>query len=102
MLYAHLRSGRGLDEPSRFGFIVSKAVGNAVTRNLVKRRLRAVTAGSLADVGAGYDVVMRALPQSARASWSELAADARTALGTATRTAAGGPSNDKRKVNRNG
>lgn len=102
VLYALLRSNQGLGEPSRFGFIVSKSVGNAVTRNLVKRRLRAVVAGSLVDLGAGYDVVVRALPHSADASWSELAADMRTALGTATRTAAAGPSNHKRKVNRNG
>lgn len=102
VLYAVLRSGQGLGEPSRFGFIVSKSVGNAVTRNLVKRRLRAVAAGSLADLGAGYDVVVRALPHSAGTSWSELASEARTALGTAMRTAAAGPSNHKRKVNRNG
>lgn len=99
MLYAHLRAGHGVREPSRFGFIVSKAVGNAVARNLVKRRLRAVAAESLERVGDGYDVVVRALPQSAGASWLELAGDTRAALGTATRT---GASNDKRKVIRNG
>ncbi|MDD0859657.1 ribonuclease P protein component [Arthrobacter alpinus] len=29
-------------EPSQIGFIVAKTVGNAVTRNLVKRRLREI------------------------------------------------------------
>ena len=33
--------------PSRFGFIVSKQVGSAVTRNTVRRRLKAISAGPL-------------------------------------------------------
>ncbi len=32
--------------PSRAGFVVSKAVGNAVTRNRVKRRLRHLAAAT--------------------------------------------------------
>lgn len=49
---------------SRAGFIVSKAVGKAVTRNRVKRQLRHVAAAALASAGAGVDVVVRALPSA--------------------------------------
>jgi ribonuclease P protein component len=63
---------RPTDEPSRFGFIVSKAVGNSVTRNLVTRRLRAVGREALAVHPTGNDVIVRALPGSPEASWSTL------------------------------
>jgi ribonuclease P protein component len=70
----------GADEPSRIGFIVSKSVGNAVARNLVKRRLREAGAISLREYGAGFAIVVRALPASATASWQELLADYNAAL----------------------
>lgn len=65
------------DDP-RAGFIVSKAVGNAVTRNAVKRRLRAIVT-ELFDRDFGIeiadgsvDLVVRALPASASANFDEL------------------------------
>lgn len=51
--------------PSRAGFVVSKAVGNAVTRNRVKRRLRHLAAASLHESPVPVDVVVRALPPAA-------------------------------------
>lgn len=48
--------------PSRAGFVVSKAVGNAVARNRVKRRLRHLVAVRLAEAPFELDVVVRALP----------------------------------------
>jgi ribonuclease P protein component len=95
VLYARSRTLDEAGEPTRFGFIVSKAVGNAVTRNLVKRRLREVAGQSLADPsfvvrGTGFDVVVRALPHAAGASWAELSAETRAALESACRKAAGG------------
>jgi ribonuclease P protein component len=60
---------------ARFGFIVSKAVGNAVTRNTVRRRLKAVCAEALPEVDDGADVVIRAMPSSATASFPELRAE---------------------------
>lgn len=71
--------------PSRFGFIVSKAVGNAVTRNLVKRRLREASAEALRDRPAGIDVVVRALPAAASADWASLRSDYASALRGAMR-----------------
>lgn len=68
------------DEPSRFGFIVSKAVGNAVTRNLVKRRLREAAALALKTQGTGLAVVVRALPAAASADWEQLLGDFNAAL----------------------
>lgn len=44
------------DGPPRFGFVTGKVVGNAVTRNRVKRRLRAIARDlTLPD---GLDVVI--------------------------------------------
>lgn len=59
-------------QPLRFGFIVSRAVGGAVERNRLRRRMRAV-GRELVDRGrAGEDVVIRALPGSAELGWPEL------------------------------
>ena len=58
--------------PPRVGFVVSKAVGNAVVRNRTKRRLRASVATRLTGIPAGLDVVVRANPAAAVASWDEL------------------------------
>jgi ribonuclease P protein component len=55
------------DATCRAGFVVSKAVGGAVTRNRVKRRLRHMVAAQLADQTKGVDVVVRALPAAATA-----------------------------------
>ncbi|MBN9216177.1 MULTISPECIES: ribonuclease P protein component [unclassified Microbacterium] len=60
------------DRPPRFGFIVSKQVGTAVTRNTVRRRLKAVCAEVLPHVRPGADVVIRALPSAASADFAEL------------------------------
>jgi len=52
---------------------VSKAVGNSVVRNRVKRRLRHQVAPHLAGLPAGTSVVLRALPAAASYSSGELA-----------------------------
>ena len=50
---------RGDAAPPRFGFTVSKKVGNAVERNRVRRRLREVVRLSAALPGeAGHDYVL--------------------------------------------
>ncbi|TLM82562.1 ribonuclease P protein component [Pseudarthrobacter sp. NamE5] len=79
------------DEPSRIGFIVSKSVGNAVVRNLVKRRLREAGAASLREYGTGFAIVVRALPASASASWDQLLSDYNAALESTITRLAGRP-----------
>ena len=79
------------DEPSRIGFIVSKGVGNAVVRNLVKRRLREAGAASLREYGTGFAIVVRALPASASASWDQLLSDYNAALESTMARLAGRP-----------
>ena len=64
----------------RFGFVVGRSVGNAVHRNRVKRRLRAIARELLPSVAAGTAVVVRALPPSAARSFDDLSADLRLAL----------------------
>ena len=66
--------------PVRFGFIVSKAVGGAVVRNTVRRRLKAVCREELPRVAPGHEIVVRALPASAQASWITLQSEIRRAV----------------------
>jgi ribonuclease P protein component len=79
-LAVYYRLERAETDPARFGFIVSRAVGGAVERNLLRRRMRAV-GRELVDAGAsGMDVVVRALPGSAQHGWASLSADMHDAL----------------------
>ena len=77
LLVVHARRADALrtdahDDVSRVGLVVSKAVGNAVVRTRVKRRLRAQMALLLPSLPAGTDVVIRANPAAARATSQEL------------------------------
>lgn len=67
MLYA---KGRGV----QVGFSVSKKVGNAVTRNRIKRRLRACFRPYLGDVKNGLYVIV-ARPSAAEATFQSLQRD---------------------------
>lgn len=66
--------------PARAGFVVSKAVGPAVTRNRVKRRLRHLVAARLDRLPEGSVLVIRALPAAATATYGGLAGDLDSAL----------------------
>lgn len=68
-------------ESARFGFIVAKSVGNAVTRNRVRRRLKSIAERQLAAGFTGADVVFRALPASANATFLQLEEEVVRALG---------------------
>ncbi|HMH35854.1 MAG TPA: ribonuclease P protein component [Streptosporangiaceae bacterium] len=66
---------RHRQESARVGFVVSRAVGPAVTRNRVKRRLRALMRGYLQSLPDGSLLVVRANAAAAHASHPDLAAD---------------------------
>ena len=68
------------DAETRFGFIVSKVVGNAVKRNVVKRRLREIGAEFIDSVPTGYIVVIRPVAGAADLTWSELHAEVAPAI----------------------
>ncbi|KQP63676.1 MULTISPECIES: ribonuclease P protein component [unclassified Nocardioides] len=61
--------------PARVGFVVSKAVGNAVARNSVKRRLRHLAREQLDTLPGAAVLVVRALPAAAGAPSAELRSD---------------------------
>ncbi|GAB2739816.1 hypothetical protein GCM10027174_11430 [Salinifilum aidingensis] len=66
--------------PARVGFVVSRAVGNAVVRHRVTRRLRHLMRNRLPSLPAGTLVVVRALKPAADASSAELGTDLDAAL----------------------
>lgn len=55
------------------GFVVSRGVGNAVTRTSVKRRLRHLVAARLGELEPGTRLVVRAQPRAAGATSDVLA-----------------------------
>lgn len=67
-------------DPPRFGFIVSRQVGSAVTRNTIRRRLKAVCAEALPSIRGGASIVIRALPSAATADYATLRADVERCL----------------------
>ncbi|WP_067880965.1 ribonuclease P protein component [Agromyces aureus] len=76
---SYVRS-REATSDARFGFIVSKKVGSAVRRNRIRRRLKAVSREALLAGASDVDVVVRALPGAADASWPELRSEVLHAL----------------------
>jgi ribonuclease P protein component len=87
-----LATGTGLvpeDASPKVGFVVSRAVGSAVVRNRVKRRLRELMRRQLASLPGGCLLVVRAHPAAAGASQAELAADLDLVLGRLMRRQVG-------------
>ncbi|KTE78557.1 ribonuclease P protein component [Sphingopyxis sp. A083] len=77
--------GDGDDAPG-IGFTVSKKVGNAVTRNRMKRRFRALARAALAARGiAGADHVMIGRPGGNDIAFAELGEHLDSALQRAAR-----------------
>ena len=74
----------GGDAP-RVGFVVSKKIGNAVVRNRVTRRLRAIVRPLLDRLPAGAAFVVRALPGIQAQRFDELDEQVAAALDSAAR-----------------
>ena len=83
-----LRAGEEAQSP-RVGFVVSKAVGNAVVRNKVRRRLRSVLRDYLPGLPGGSLLVVRAHPQAAAARQADLAAELDLVMSTLMRRQVG-------------
>jgi ribonuclease P protein component len=77
------------DAEPKVGFVVSRAVGSAVVRNRVKRRLRELMRRRIAWLPEGCLLVLRAQPAAAGARQAELAADLDLVLGRLLRRQVG-------------
>ena len=78
-LVVHLSAGADPGLP-QVGFVVNRAVGGAVVRNRVRRRLRHLMRARLVTLPAGTRVVIRANPAADGRSSTQLAADLDRAL----------------------
>lgn len=74
------------DMPTRVGFSVSKRVGNAVTRNRVRRRLREAVRHVLTDLPPGWDMILVARSAAAATDYATLNAAVRELLARARLT----------------
>ena len=83
--HGEVRSG----DPAKVGFIVSRAVGSAVVRNRVKRRLRELMRRRLASLPEGCLLVLRAHPAAAGARQADLTADLDLVIGRLLRRQVG-------------
>ena len=94
VVHLHVPAVDGVADPAdaaaRAGFVVSRAVGGAVVRHRVTRRLRHLVRDRLAELPAGARLVVRALPAAAAAPSSVLARDLDSALRAAGRRLPGG------------
>ena len=73
-----LRSLRTERPETRVGLSTPRALGGAVQRNRVRRRLRELMRERIETIGAGWDLLLIARPEAALASHAEL----RAALGS--------------------
>jgi ribonuclease P protein component len=89
LVSGHLLVRPDTAEPARIGFVVSEAVGSAVVRNTVRRRLRHLARGYLRLLPGGSLLVVRAAPRAAAACQADLAADLDLVIGALLRRQGG-------------
>jgi ribonuclease P protein component len=89
LVSGHLLIRPESDDPARVGLVVSRAVGPAVVRNRVKRRLRHLAGRYLGSLPGGSLLVLRAAPRAAVACQADLAADLDLVIGALLRRQVG-------------
>ncbi len=62
-------------ENVRYGLTASRKVGNAVTRNRARRRLRALAREIMPQASCGHDYVLIARPSTPTCAWADLQND---------------------------
>ena len=60
---------------SRFGFSIKKALGGAVVRNRIRRRVREIVRCHRAEIPSGWDIVIHPKSTVARTAFVALTAD---------------------------
>ncbi len=75
----------GVSAGRRLGLVVSRKVGNAVCRNLVKRRLRAIFRQLPSTLGENQDIVVIARPLIRESGYAELQSSVTTAMASMVR-----------------
>ena len=65
----------------RLGLSVSRKVGNAVTRNAVRRRLKEVFHSCISEISGSLDLVVSARPAASAATFEELKGEFSKSLG---------------------
>ena len=70
-----LRAVAGEDKGFRAGFITSRAIGHAVVRNRVRRRLREIVRKHQSEIVEGVWIVTIARMSAAKARYAELEAE---------------------------
>ena len=75
----------GEDRDARAGFVVSGKIGGSVQRHRLTRQLRPLIRPRLAELPAGTDLVVRALPAAIGAASRDLDEDLQQGIETALR-----------------
>jgi ribonuclease P protein component len=60
---------------TRFGFSIKKALGNAVVRNRIRRRVREIVRCHRWEIASGWDIVIHPKSKVARAEFAALTAE---------------------------
>lgn len=81
LIEARERAANSTADAARFGFTVTKKLGNAVTRNRIRRRLKAaVAAAAPGKIAAHFDYVIVARQAAEIRPFEQICADLESAL----------------------
>ncbi len=77
------------EQPSRVGMTVPRALGGAVERNRLKRRLREAVRKHRADLGPGWDIVFHPRAKAKTVEFAELEAAVQSFFASCARASGG-------------